>query len=73
MCRRIISLIMSLGLYLGLHNGHLAVFDSDRAEPLAVLPYSAALYTREDRLALQKGIRFDSCNELAQLLEDFLS
>lgn len=73
MQRRIISLLLSLGLYLSVHNGHLAIFDTDATQPLTVLPYPTSAFPQNDQKTLQQGIPFDTQEELAQLLEDFLS
>ena len=71
--KRIISLFLSAVCYLGIHNGYLALFDEGQPQPLMVLPYRAEIYPQEDQKALQQGIRYESQQELSQLLEDFLS
>ncbi len=73
MPRHIIPLLLSLGLYLSIHNGHLAIFDHDKPQPLTVLPYPVSAFPVADQNALRHGIEFDSPEKLAQLLEDFLS
>ncbi|MBO4938426.1 MAG: BofC C-terminal domain-containing protein [Oscillospiraceae bacterium] len=43
------------------------------SEPIQVFPYRAGLLPLEDQKALTRGIRVDSKEDLAQLLEDYLS
>lgn len=62
-----------LTLYLGIHNGQLALFDESTAVPLQVLPYRAAVYPKIDQAALYKGIPIESPSHFKQLLEDFLA
>ncbi|MBE6982288.1 MAG: hypothetical protein E7437_08210 [Ruminococcaceae bacterium] len=66
-------LFFLLACYLGLHNGHLALFAEDASEPLLILPHKAEMYSQEDQKKLAQGIPYDSEEELAQILEDFLS
>ena len=65
--------ILALSLYLGIHNGYLALFDSEDALPREVLPYKAEVYPKIDQNALQDGIDILSPTHLKQLLEDFLA
>ena len=65
--------LLALSLYLGIHNGYLALFDSAQAKPLEVLPYKAELYPKIDQSALSRGIGILSQAHLKQLLEDFLA
>lgn len=64
---------LALTLYLGLHNGHLALWDSDTEKPVTVFPYLAEVYPKMDQTALNQGICVRSPAHLKQLLEDFLS
>ena len=73
MKKRILSLLLAVIGYLGIHNGYLALFDNKDAQPIMVLPYRSELYPEEDHKALQQGIPYTSQEELTQLLEDFLS
>ena len=68
--RHICCLLLLLG-YLGLHKGYLALFEEGK--PVMILPYKALMYSQEDQQALQKGIPYESEEELTRLLEDFLS
>ena len=57
--------------YLGVCNGYLTVFQKDT--PKTIFPYRVECYPPQDQMALKKGIPFRSQQELAFLLEDFLS
>ncbi len=65
--------ILILSLYLGLHNGYIALWNTEQPEPLHVFPYKAALFPKIDRNALEEGIPLDNAEHLNKLLEDFLS
>jgi len=62
-----------LALYLGIHNGHLALWDSTHSDPIRVFPYAAELFPDADRQALEEGIPILSRRELTKVLEDYLS
>ncbi len=73
MKRNLLLLSMLLTLYLGVHNGCLALFDTTAQEPVQVLPYSEALYPEADRLLLRQGLAASSPAQLAKILEDYFS
>ena len=73
MKKRMTAFILSFVCYLGLHNGYLALFDENNPQPLLVLPYKEQTYSPSDRAALQRGIPYQTNEELTRLLEDFLS
>lgn len=73
MRKRIIYLILVIGLYLGLQEGYLALWCHGAAEPEKVFPYRAAVYPNMDQKALAEGIPITGQGHLQQLLEDFLS
>ncbi len=62
-----------LALYLGLHQGYLALWSSQSATPATVFPYRASLYPKMDQSELAEGIPVENEDQLRQLLEDFLS
>ena len=71
---KFISMIgILLALYLGVHNGYLALWDTESEEPRAVYPYKIELYPNLDKNALEKGVVVGSERELTKLLEDYLS
>ena len=65
--------ILLLGFLLGIHEGKIALWYQNDPTPITVFPYSAKMLPSEDRKALEQGIRFDSPEELKNLLEDYLS
>ena len=67
------AILLALCCYLGLCDGHIALFHGTSAEPQIVFPYSAELLPWQDQQALKKGIPCPTREELARLLEDYLS
>ena len=65
--------VITLSLYLGIHNGNLALWETDHSIPLKVFPYSASLYTHIDQIELNNGIYIQSNPDLMKLLDDYLS
>ena len=70
---RMILPILLLSLYLGVHNGNLALFREGHTVPLQVYPRSVADYPQKDQLALGIGIPITSRQQLRVLLEAYLS
>ena len=70
---RMILPVLALSLYLGVHNGNLALFREGHAVPVQVYPRSVEAYPRKDQLALSAGIPITSKQQLAELLEAYLS
>lgn len=66
-------LLFLLACYLGIHNGHLALFDEGSDDPLLILPHRAEMYSQADQQKLARGIYYESPQELTRILEDFLS
>ena len=62
-----------LGLYLGLHNGYLALWETNSAKPLEVFPYHCGVYPKIDQQQLRKGIPVDTQDALKTILGDYLS
>ncbi len=69
----ILYCITLLGFLLGVHNGRIALWEDGKQEPVKVFPYSASMLPRKDRQALEKGIRFESKQQLLERIEDYLS
>ncbi len=65
--------LLLLALYLGLHQGYLALWNSDIPEPVAVFPYRAEVYPKIDQAALDSGIPVENQAHFKALMEDFLS
>jgi hypothetical protein len=70
---RMILPVLVLSLYLGVHNGNLALFREGNTVPIQVYPRAIATYPKEDQLALRTGIPITSKQQLAKLLEAYLS
>jgi len=70
---RNLMIMLTLWAYLGIYEGYLALWKEPSGKPDRVFPYSASLFPEEDRKALEKGIHFSSQQELAQLIQDYLS
>ena len=70
---RLNTAVILLAIYLGIHNGHLAILKDGHADPVRTFPYAADIYPETDRQALQSGIPIVSRRELNKLLEDYLS
>ena len=71
--KKLLAQIMLLGFLLGIHNGRVAIWKDPDPEPYRVFPYPASALPPEARLALEKGIRIDSQEDLDKLLENFTS
>lgn len=69
----ILSVLFMLCCYLGLHGGHLALWDSTQTQPLQVFPYRVEMYAKSDQDALRHGIPITSQEALTRLLEDYFS
>lgn len=69
----ILYCITALSFLLGVYKGKIALWKKGEAEPVKVFPYSAALLPAKDRQLLEKGLEFDSLEELTKFAEDYLS
>ncbi len=69
----ILSCLLVLGFLLGSYKGRLAVWKDNDPEPYRVYPCPVYLLPKEERDALQRGIRIDSMDDLSDFLENFLS
>lgn len=65
--------IMLFGFLLGIHNGQIAIWKDDDPKPAIILPYKADSLPLRDRLALKKGIHFDSIQDIEKMLQDYLT
>ncbi|MBR4289175.1 MAG: BofC C-terminal domain-containing protein [Oscillospiraceae bacterium] len=70
---RYVYLTLLFGFLLGISDGYITLWRDGSTQPLQVFPYQAQMLPEADQLALEKGIRIDSQQELDQLLEDYLS
>ena len=70
---RIILPVLVLSLYLGVHNGNLALFREGHSVPIQVYQQPVSAYPKKDQNALNAGIPITSKRQLAELLEAYLS
>ena len=68
-----LSIILSIGLILGVYEGRIALWKGNDPTPLQVFPYPISTYPEQDRTLLEAGIPIDSESRLHSLLEDYLS
>ena len=66
-------LLLMLTLYLGQHQGYLALFEKDSDIPSQIFPYKISQYPPNDQRILNEGTVITSPLQLAKLLEDYLS
>lgn len=67
------SFSILIGFLLGCHQGYIALWPEGATEPVQVYPYRVTSLPLADQQALRDGIHVDSEQELAMLLEDYLS
>ena len=66
-------LALVFGFLLGISDGYIALWKDGGADPVKGFPYRADTLPISDQKALEKGIHIDSKEDLAGLLEDYLS
>ncbi len=69
----ILYYILLLNLFLGVHQGKLALWEEGSCVPKAVYPCPIHTLPQEDQSLLAQGIPIDSPEELTARLEDLLS
>ena len=65
--------VTALGFLLGIHGGRIALWRDGSDKPIKVFPYSANMLPEQDRALLEKGLHFDTKEELIARIEDYLS
>ena len=65
--------IVLLGFLLGIEGGKIALWEDGKKDPIRVFPYSASMLPQKDRALLEKGMHFDTKEELMARIEDYLS
>ena len=73
MHQNLLLLSLTLSFLLGCHNGYVALWTDGAAHPNQVFPYPVISLPLEDQRALESGIHIENTQQLAQLLEDYLS
>ena len=69
----ILYCVTALGFLLGIHGGKVALWKDGKSDPIKVFPYSASMLPNQDRALLEKGLHFDTKEELISRIEDYLS
>ena len=69
----IIYCITLLTFLLGIYKGKIALWKKGEQHPVKVFPYSTSMIPKKDRELLEKGIEFESLEELTKFAEDYLS
>lgn len=70
---KICTLLIFVGLILGICKGKLALIAESDGQPVEIYPLFAAMLPAADQKSLTEGIPVRSAEELSRLLEDFLS
>lgn len=65
-------LALILSFILGIHEGNIALWKEGSAVPDRVFPYQARMLPPEARRMLEKGIRFESMEQLEDMAENYL-
>ena len=73
MKHRIWLLAVAFGFLLGIQDGYIALWKDGCEKPVEVFPFQARLLPKSDQERLRNGIRVENSDELAQLMEDYLS
>lgn len=68
-----VHLVLALAIFLGVHNGRVALWTQEGAEPAKVFPCPVSMLPADARAALEKGIRVESIEQLEQMAENYLS
>ena len=70
---RIFLPLVAIMLYLGVHDGNLALYRQGHEVPVQVYAVPISLFPKEDQAALTAGIPIESQKQLTELLEAYLS
>ena len=70
---RHLYLALILTFILGIREGNVALWKKGDPEPLRVFPYRVETLPPQAQAALERGISFDSLDELEALAENYLS
>jgi len=71
--KHVLTALFLFTLFLGCHEGYIALWKTGAAEPEQRYPYRVSSLPPADQTALEQGIPITDPMELAQRLEDFLS
>ena len=71
--KQFLSRIVLAGMFLGIYQGQLALWQDNAAVPAKIYPCQIQTLPEADRLLLEQGIPVQSRKELTSRLEDLLS
>lgn len=71
--RFLLPCLVLAGFMLGIRDGYIALWKDGRPEVWEVFPYRAQMLPEADQKILSRGIRAENREDLARLLEDYLS
>ena len=69
--RKLLSPALALGFLLGIHEGRVALWRDGEARPEQIYDIRADTLPPADRLALSRGIRLESREEVWSVLENY--
>ncbi len=70
---RKLSIAFAISFLLGIQDGYIALWKDGCKAPVEVFPFRAEMLPTSDQKRLEEGIRIESSEELARLMEDYLS
>ena len=73
MKQNVAAALILLILYLGIHEGRVALLQSGTPEPVEIFSQMVTMLPEFDQQALRDGIPIRSRDHLTRLMEDFLS
>lgn len=71
--KRFLHTALAMAFLLGCHKGYVALWEVGAAEPKQIFPLTVDSLPPADQELLERGIRVETVQELAQLIEDYLS
>lgn len=72
LCRCVCAFLL-FGFLLGIHDGRIALWKDQAAEPWRIFPYPVSALPPDAQQELARGIHVESMEDLDRLLENFLS
>ena len=73
MIKKLVLTVLALTFLLGIRDGYIALWTDGSGDPVEVFPFQAKYLPEADQKRLAHGIRIESADELARLMEDYLS
>lgn len=70
---KLLSILLAFFYFLGNYGGYIALFPSEKADPVEIFPYKVSSLPPADQEKLHAGIPIETEQELVHILEDYLS